>query len=154
MKQLKLPPYSYRLKESSGGKQIFDPVRRRYVALTPEEWVRQHFINYLAEVLKYPKGLIRVEASFRLNKMLRRADILVCDRKGEPVMIVECKAPEVNLTRQVFEQIFNYNLSFGVRYLVVTNGLVHFSGVADTERHRFILLDHIPDYESVNSQTL
>ena len=151
MKQLKLPAYSYSLKETAKGRFIFDLVRRKYVALTPEEWVRQHFINYLVEVLKYPKGLIQVEAAFRLNSMLRRADILVHDRAGQPVMIVECKAPEVKISQTVFDQIINYNFSYGVRYLVVTNGITHFAGMTNEESHTFTLLDHIPDFETINS---
>ncbi len=150
MKPLKLPAYSYRIRETSKGSLIYDPFRRKYVALTPEEWVRQHFLNYLAEVLKYPKGLIQVEAGFRLNSMLRRADILVHDRAGQPVLIVECKAPEVKISQAVFDQVINYNFSYGVKYLVVTNGITHFSGKSDAALHTFVLLDHIPDYETIN----
>lgn len=149
MKQLKLPAYSCRIKESSKGNLIYDPFRRKYVALTPEEWVRQHFLNYLSEVLKYPKGLIQVEAGFRLNSMLRRADILVHDRAGLPALIVECKAPEVKINQAVFDQIINYNFSYGVKYLVVTNGLTHFSGKIDKDLHTFTLLGHVPDYETI-----
>jgi predicted type IV restriction endonuclease len=119
------------------------------VALTPEEWVRQHFINYLIGWLGYPPGLIRVEAAFRLHSMLRRADILVHDRAGEPVLIVECKAPEVKITQEVFDQIINYNFSYEVRYLVVTNGITHFAAKIDSAGRSFNLLDHIPDYETV-----
>ncbi len=150
MKPLKLPSYSYRIRETSKGSLIYDPFRRKYVALTPEEWVRQHFLNYLSEVLGYPKGLIQVEAGFRLNSMLRRADILVHDRAGQPVLIVECKAPEVKINQAVFDQIINYNFSYGVQYLVVTNGITHFSGKIDKELHTFVLMDHIPDYETIN----
>lgn len=150
MKPLKLPAYSYRIKETPKGNLIYDPFRRKYVALTPEEWVRQHFLNYLAEVLKYPKGLIQVEAGFRLNSMLRRADILVHDRAGQPVLIVECKAPEVKINQAVFDQIINYNFSYGVKYLVVTNGITHFPGKINKELHTFVLMDHIPDYETIN----
>mgnify|MGYP002399656915 CR=1 FL=1 len=150
MKPLKLPAYSCKIRESSRGSLIFDPLRRKYVALTPEEWVRQHFLNYLVEVLSYPKGLIQVEAGFRLNSMLRRADILVSDRSGQPVLIVECKAPEVKINQAVFDQIINYNFSYGVKYLVVTNGITHFSGKIDAGLHTFVLMDHIPDYETIN----
>jgi predicted type IV restriction endonuclease len=122
------------------------------VALTPEEWVRQHFVGYLTGVLGYPPGLIRIEASFRLHSMLRRADILIHDRAGEPVMIVECKAQQVKITQEVFDQIINYNFNYGVRYLVVTNGSEHFAGKIDTEARTFELLDHIPDYETITSR--
>lgn len=149
MKPLKLPAYSYRIKETAKGSLIYDPFRRKYVALTPEEWVRQHFLNYLSEVLKYPRGLIQVEAGFRLNSMPRRADILVHDRAGQPVLIVECKAPVVKINQAVFDQIINYNFSYGVKYLVVTNGITHFSGRINKELHTFALMDHVPDYETI-----
>jgi len=131
---------------------LYDPLRRKYVALTPEEWVRQHFVNYLTGYLGYPPGLIRIEASFRLHSMLRRADILIHDRAGEPVMIVECKAPQVKISQEVFDQVINYNFSYGVRYLVVSNGIEHFAGKIDRETRTFALLDHIPDYETITSQ--
>ena len=131
---------------------LYDPLRRKYVALTPEEWVRQHFVNYLTGFLGYPPGLIRIEASFRLHSMLRRADILVHDRAGEPVMIVECKAQQVKINQEVFDQIINYNFNYGVRYLVVTNGTQHFAGKINTEARTFELLDHIPDYQTITSR--
>ncbi len=149
MKPLKLPPCSLRIKEEQGTRLIYDPLRRKYVALTPEEWVRQHFVNYLTGWLGYPPGLIRIEGSFRLNSMLRRADILVHDRAGEPVLIVECKAPEVKITQEVFDQVINYNFSYGVGYLVVTNGITHFAGKIDIAGRNFMLLDHIPDYKTI-----
>lgn len=141
-----------RIKEGPGENTIYDPLRKKYVTLTPEEWVRQHFVNYLVEHLGYPPGLIGIEVGFRLNSMLRRADILVHDRSGAPVMIVECKAPQVKITQEVFDQIINYNFSYGVRYLVVTNGITHFVGKTDTAARRFDLLDHIPDYETLTEQ--
>jgi predicted type IV restriction endonuclease len=141
-----------RIKEGPGGKLLYDPLRRRYVALTPEEWVRQHFVGYLTGFLGYPPGLIRIEASFRLHSMLRRADILIHDRDGEPVMIVECKAQQVKITQEVFDQVINYNFNYGVRYLVVTNGTEHFAGKIDTEARTFELLNHIPDYETITSR--
>jgi len=149
LKPLKLPPCSLRIKEEQGTRLIYDPLRRKYVALTPEEWVRQHFVSYLTGWLGYPPGLIRIEGSFRLNSMLRRADILVHDRVGEPVLIVECKAPEVKITQEVFDQVINYNFNYGVGYLVVTNGITHFAGKIDIAGRSFILLDHIPDYKTI-----
>lgn len=149
MKPLKLPPCSLRIKEGPGNRLIYDPLRRKYVALTPEEWVRQHFVNYLTGWLGYPSGLIRIEAAFTLHSMVRRADILVHDRSGEPVLIVECKAPQVKITQEVFDQVINYNFSYGVRYLVVTNGITHFAGKTDIAKRSFELLDRIPDYETV-----
>ncbi len=149
MKPLNLPACSLRIKEESGQRLVYDPFRRKFVALTPEEWVRQHFACYLTGTLGYPPGLVRTEASFRLYSMLRRADILVHDRYGDPAMIVECKAPEVKITQEVFDQVINYNFSYGVRYLVVTNGITHFAGRIDRDARRFRLLDHIPGYETI-----
>lgn len=152
MKPLKLPHCSLRISEGPEGKLIFDPLRQKWVALTPEEWVRQHFVNYLTWHLDYPPGLIQVEASFRLNTMLRRADILVNDRSGEPVMIVECKAPEVKISQAVFDQVINYNFNYGVKFIVVTNGIIHYAGKIDSAANTLTLLDHIPDYKTVITQ--
>jgi hypothetical protein len=151
LKPLKLPPCSLRIKEGPGGKLIFDRLRQKYVALTPEEWVRQHFVNYLTEYLHYPSGLIQVEASLRLNTMKRRADILIHDRSGQPVMVVECKAPEVKLTQPVLDQVINYNFTYGVRWVVVTNGVMHCTGKIDKIANSISMLDHVPDYETVIS---
>ncbi len=140
------------IKDGPENRLIFDPVRRKYVTLTPEEQVRQHFVCYLIEYLGYPPGLISIEASFRLHSMLRRADILVHDRAGDPVMIVECKAPQVKISQEVFDQIINYNFNYGVRYLVVTNGITHFAGRVDMDAHTFALLDNIPDYVTITSR--
>jgi len=140
-----------RIKEGPGGKLIFDRLRQKYVALTPEEWVRQHFVNYLTEYLHYPSGLIQVEASLRLNTMKRRADILIHDRNGQPVMVVECKAPDVKLTQAVVDQVTNYNMTYGVRYLVITNGVSHWPAKIDMIARAFVKLDQIPDYETVIS---
>ncbi len=149
MKPLKLPPCSLRIKEGPGNGLIYDSLRKKYVALTPEEWVRQHFVNYLTAWLGYPPGLIKIETSFRLNSMLRRADILVHDRAGEPVLIVECKAPEVKISQEVFDQVINYNFNYGVRYLIVTNGITHYAGRIDSASRSFVLLAAIPDYETL-----
>jgi hypothetical protein len=106
---------------------ILDPIRRKYVKLTPEEWVRQNFVQYLINEGKYPAGLIGIEVLFRLNKLKRRVDVLVHNRKGMPIMIVECKSPYIKLNEDVFEQIATYNRNYKVPYLVVTNGLVHYA---------------------------
>jgi hypothetical protein len=106
---------------------ILDPLRRRYVKLTPEEWVRQNFVQYLIDRGKYPAGLLGIEVMFRFNKLKRRVDILVHDRMGRPVMIVECKSTDIKLDEDVFEQIATYNMKYKVPYLVVTNGIKHYA---------------------------
>lgn len=140
-----------RIKEGPGGKLIFDRLRQKYVALTPEEWVRQHFVNYLTEYLHYPSGLIQVEASLKLNTMKRRADILIHDRSGQPVMVVECKAPDMKLSQAVLDQVINYNYNYGVRYIILTNGITHLTAKIDTAASTFVQFDQIPDYETVIS---
>jgi hypothetical protein len=125
---------------------IFDQVRRKFVRLTPEEWVRQNFIQYLVRVGEYPVGLMGIEVAFQINSLKRRVDILVHDREGRPVMIVECKSPEVDLNDPVFEQIATYNMQFRVPYLVVTNGIVHYACRMDFENKRPEYLNVIPQY--------
>jgi len=129
--------------------QIFDQVRKKYVKLTEEEWVRQNFIRYLVAEGNYPIGLIGVEVFFRLNETAKRIDILVHNRQGQPVMIVECKSPAVELNEPVFEQIATYNLAFGVPYLLVTNGLYHYACRLYPDEQRFEYLLSIPLYDEI-----
>lgn len=133
---------------------ILDPVRRKYVKLTPEEWVRQNFIQYLVNEGKYPLGLMGVEVMFRLNKLKRRVDILIHNRSGQPVMIVECKEPEVKIDDEVFNQIVNYNMAFKVPYIVVTNGIVHYACKIDHEQSKWEYLLALPLYEDLLSVEL
>ena len=128
---------------------ILDPLRRKYVRLTPEEWVRQNFIQYLINEGKYPAGLLGIEVLFRFNKLRRRVDILVHNRAGEPVLIVECKSPDVKIDEAVFEQIVTYNMKFQVPYIVVTNGLHHYACKIDHQEMKFEYLLVIPLYEDL-----
>lgn len=130
---------------------ILDPLRRKYVKLTPEEWVRQNFVQYLINEGKYPAGLLGIEVFFRLNKLKRRIDILVHNRLGQPVMIVECKAPEVKIDEAVFEQIATYNFKYKLPYLVVTNGLHHYACKFDHDKMKFEYLLVIPVYDDILS---
>ncbi len=130
---------------------ILDPVRRKYVKLTPEEWVRQNFVQYLINEGKYPAGLLGIEVFFRLNKLKRRIDILVHNRIGQPVLIVECKAPEVKIDEAVFEQIATYNFKYKLPYLIVTNGLHHYACKFDHDKMKFEYLLVIPVYEDILS---
>jgi hypothetical protein len=123
---LDLPDHGVKTKHGPAGLQVFDPVRRRWVALTPEEWVRQHFINYLVHELGTPMSLLAVERSLVMNRMARRADILIHDASGNPLALVECKAPKVRIDQGTFEQAARYNTVFQVPYLFVTNGLRHY----------------------------
>jgi len=126
MTPLNLPAIEAKIIISGGKKRIFDAVRRKYVVLTPEEWVRQHFIHYLNAILCYPKSLIKVESGLKLNSLQKRSDILIHDRVGKPWMLVECKAPNIKLDRKAFNQAAIYNMTIGARYVAVTNGMLHF----------------------------
>ena len=128
---------------------ILDPLRRKYVKLTPEEWVRQNFVQYLINEGKYPPGLIGIEVMFRLNKLKRRTDILIHNRAGEPMMLVECKAPEVKIDDKVFDQIVVYNMEFKVPYIIVTNGLDHYACKIDHTENKYEFLLVIPLYEDL-----
>jgi hypothetical protein len=149
LKELKLPQYSFRITGNDGNQMILDPLRRKYVKLTPEEWVRQNFVQYLINQGKYPAGLLGIEVLFRFHKLKRRVDVLVHNRNGQPVMIVECKSPDVDLDEKVFNQIADYNLKYMVPYLVVTNGLVHYACKMNFEEKKPDYLMVIPLYEEL-----
>ncbi len=153
MEALNLPAYDARLKEKDGRQQIFDVLRRRYVALTPEEWVRQHFVHYLIEQKGYPKGLLCNEVELKIGEKKLRCDSLLYDQRMQPKMIIEYKAPQIALTQRVFDQISVYNMLLHVDYLIVSNGLQHFCCQMDYEQQQYRFLKEIPDYQSiVNNQ--
>lgn len=150
MQQLNLPPCQLKIKKDGARFQVFDELRRKFVALTPEEWVRQHFVKYLIEGRNYPAGLTAVEFPVIVNHLHQRADIVVFNRLAEPIMIVECKAPSVAITRQVFDQALRYNITLGVQYVVVTNGLTHIVAHLTTDGS-YSLLQEVPDYATIGS---
>lgn len=150
MKQLNLPEYSFSISGKEGSEMIFDSIRRKYVKLTPEEWVRQNFVRYLIDKGGYPPGLIAIEVMSKYNDLKKRVDILVHDRTGKPVMIVECKSPETKLNDDVLEQITTYNYGFRVQYLVVTNGMFHYAcRITDFDQLKHEDLFVIPLYEDL-----
>ena len=149
--QLNLPPYEIRVKEEHGRHQIFDFLRRRYVTLTPEEWVRQHFVHFLVEHKGYPKGLLGNEIELRVGEKKLRCDTLLYNKELQPQMIIEYKAPHIELTQQVFDQISAYNMLLHVDFLIVSNGLQHYCCRMDYSNHRYLFLREIPDYESLNN---
>ncbi len=126
--------------------RVFDILRRRRVTLTPEEWVRQHFVHYLINELGYPAELLANEVSLSLNGMQRRCDSVLYDLQARPRMIIEYKAPSVPLTQQVFDQISRYNIVMRVRYLIVSNGLTHYCCCVDYEAGTYCFLREIPPY--------
>jgi len=149
LKQLNLPEYSFRIIERDGEELILDLFRKKFVKLTPEEWVRQNFARYLIEEGKYPLGLMGLEMQHAHNRIKRRTDILVHDRYGKPVMIVECKSTSVELTEKVFGQITDYNRKFRVPYLVVTNGYHHYACRFSSDFSKWEYLLVIPLYEEI-----
>lgn len=121
---LKYPSYNIRLKQNSKNELfVFDGIRKKWLALTPEEWVRQHVINYLIEVKKYPASLISLEKEIELNNTKRRCDIVVYTKELKPLIVVECKASEIELSQAVLDQALRYNLVLSVPYIMITNGL-------------------------------
>lgn len=143
---LNLPSYSCKTRVNESVLQIFDLIRKKYVQLTPEEWVRQHFVNYLLEHCNVPAGLIGVEVALKLNAVNHRADIVIYSKQGSPIALVECKAPEVELNASVIEQVGRYNIHFKAKYLFLTNGLKHYSVVVDWENKQFKPISTIPSY--------
>lgn len=147
MKTLNLPPYQFKLKQQGQRTQIFDSIRKKYVVLTPEEWVRQNFLQFLIREKNYPASLIAVEAGLKYNQLQKRMDVLVYDKQGTPHLMVECKAPEVKINQDVFDQIARYNMVFKVKYLVVTNGMHHFCCLMDYTNNAYQYLEQIPVFE-------
>jgi len=149
MQSLNFPRYSFRIKSEGQRKHIFDNIRKRYVLLTPEEWVRQHLISYLVEDRKYPASLLAVEMPLKINRMERRADLVLFSKNGDPLLIAECKAPGVKITQGAFDQVARYNLDMKVRYLIVSNGTVHYCAELDHVRGVWSFLRQIPAFEEV-----
>ncbi len=146
---LNLPCYDVQIQQSSTGYLIYDTLRKKHVALTPEEWVRQHFVNYLMSVKGYPMNLMSNEVNLNLNGMRRRCDTVLFDHHVEPQMIMEYKRPTVSISQKVFDQICRYNIVMRVDYLIVSNGLQHYCCKMDYVNQSYIFLDDIPSYESI-----
>lgn len=142
--QLTLPPYQPRLREHDGHQQVFDVLRRKYVVLTPEEWVRQHFVHFLIDHKGYPKGLMANEMELRVGEKRLRCDTLLYNRALQPLMIIEYKAPGISITQRVFDQVSAYNLLLHVDYLVVSNGRQHYCCRMDYEGSTYAFLPDIP----------
>jgi hypothetical protein len=149
LENLSLPAYDFRYIVKENKKYIFDIIRKKYVLLTPEEWVRQNFIRYLINEKGYIQSLIRVEMFFKLNRLAKRADIALFNKNGQPKVLVECKSPKVTINQVVFEQVARYNLSFKVDFLVVTNGLQHYCCKMDYEKKSYDFVNEIPSFEMI-----
>ena len=147
MQKLNLPTYNFNLKSKENKTLIFDKLRKKYMVLTPEEWVRQHFVHFLIDEKKYPTSLIALEKQLIINNRKKRTDILVFNTDGNPEIIVECKAPTIKITQDTFDQIARYNLKLKANFLIVTNGLEHFYCKMDFENETYIFLKEVPDYK-------
>lgn len=142
--QLTFSKYDFTIKADAEQQVIFDIVRKKYVALTPEEWVRQHILHYLIFDYKYPKACISVEKLVIVNTLRKRTDIVLYNTSAQPKLIIECKAPEVKIAQKTFEQIARYNMSLRVPYLWVTNGSMHFLSAINFQEHSFKFIDALP----------
>jgi len=146
VQKLDFPTYTFRFKNSENKPYIFDEIRKKFVVLQPEEWVRQHCVQYLINKKKYPKSLINVEKELKINNLKKRYDIVVFNSDGSIHLIVECKAPKININQSAFDQIARYNLALNATYLMVTNGLNHYYCSIDFDEERYQFLKDIPDY--------
>ncbi|MCX7744227.1 MAG: type I restriction enzyme HsdR N-terminal domain-containing protein [Flavobacteriales bacterium] len=147
--ELNMPAYSFRIRQSGSLREIWDEFRKKYVALTPEEWVRQHILMYLTHELGYPSGRMGVELTLQVHGAKLRCDALVYDAQLKPLMLIECKAPEVVITNNTLMQIARYNQTADVNYLLVTNGITHYCFQRKTDQPGFVSLQHIPFYKEL-----
>jgi hypothetical protein len=148
MQKLNFPVYPFRFKNSENKVSIFDEIRKKFILLTPEEWVRQHVIQFLLQDKKYPKSYINVEKLIKINDLSKRYDGVVFQPNGEIFLLIECKAPEVPISQQTFDQIARYNLVLKAKYLMVTNGLNHYFCQMDFENEKYVFLKELPEYSN------
>ena len=146
MQELNFPPYKFRFKSSENKVAVFDQLRKKFVILTPEEWVRQHVIHYLLEEKNIPKSLLNVEKQIKVSGLIKRYDVLVYNADGSIHLIVECKAASIPITQETFDQIARYNLSLKASYLMVTNGLRHYFCQLDYEQKQYNFLKELPEW--------
>lgn len=146
---LNLPPYDTRIKTQNGQQKIFDVLRKKYVVLTPEEWVRQHFVHYLIRHKHYPASLLSNEVTLHVGEKSVRADTILYNRNLKPTVLIEYKAPNIKLSQKVFDQISTYNLLLHVDYLIVSNGLETYACKMNYEQQSYYFLEAIPDYENI-----
>ena len=149
MQALNLPSYTFSFSQENGKRKIFDSIRKKRVALTPEEWVRQNFIMFLTQDKGYPASLIAVESLVHINGLSQRADIVVYNNLRQPVLVVECKAPSVKISKEVFEQVSRYNIQLKTKLICVTNGLQHYCALLDKKSTGYNFLQEIPEYSFI-----
>lgn len=149
MTRLNLPPFDIKLKGTKEHPLVFDILRKKYITLTPEEWVRQHFIHFLVEHKGYPAALLANEIQLKVGDKTLRADSVLYSRELKPRMIIEYKAPHININQKVFDQISIYNMLLHVDYLVVSNGLQHYICKMDYLGKKYLFLEDIPSYDEL-----
>ncbi|MCL6217412.1 type I restriction enzyme HsdR N-terminal domain-containing protein [Zunongwangia pacifica] len=149
MIDLNFPKYNFRFKNSQNKIAVFDELRKKFIILTPEEWVRQHCTQFLMKEKEFPKSLINVEKQLKLGKLTKRYDVVVYNRDGSIHLIVECKAPHIKITQNVFDQIAQYNMTLDAEFLMVTNGLSHYYCKMNYEEGQYEFLKEIPAYKSI-----
>ncbi len=151
MHVLNLPSFPFKIVEDKGKTLIFDPLRKQYLVLTPEEWVRQHFVQFLVKEKGFPAGLFSLERKVKHHQRQGRYDLLCMNNLGQPVLLVECKAPTVAIGPETFNQVVRYNRSIGAPYIALTNGLEHFMMKVEFQERRVSFLENFPDYQYLSS---
>ena len=146
MQDLNFPKFDYRFKSTENKVSIFDIIRKKFVVLQPEEWVRQHCVHYLISKKNYPKSLINVEKELTINGLKKRYDIVIFNPDGSIFLMIECKAPKITINQKTFDQIARYNLKLNATFLMVTNGINHYYCQMDMEKEQYTFLQDIPDY--------
>ncbi len=148
--EINLPTYSFRIKKEGNKQLIYDNIRKKFLVLTPEEWVRQNFIQFLIKEKGFSASLMAIETGLKINQNQFRADLLVYNRSGNPLLVVEFKAPQVKISQDTFNQIARYNMKFRVPYLIVSNGLDHYCCQLDFEQENYVFLKEIPSFSSIS----
>jgi hypothetical protein len=143
---LNFPAYPLRTRHTGTRSEVFDIVRKRWFVLTPEEWVRQHVLHYLIADKHYPASLLAVEKTITVNNLRKRCDVVAFNTQAQPLLVVECKGPEVQITQHTFDQIARYNLTLGVSLLLVTNGLQHYCCMMNHEKQEYVFLKSLPEF--------
>ena len=146
---LNLPPYAFKLTDQNGQLTVFDELRKKNIIITPEEWVRQHFVQYLIKQKNYPRSLIKLEGGLKLHGQAKRSDIVVHNSSGQKILLVECKAPSVPISQATFDQAARYNMVHKVKLLVVSNGLQHYYCRIDFVNESYQFIEELPDYKSL-----
>ncbi|MCQ2249715.1 MAG: type I restriction enzyme HsdR N-terminal domain-containing protein [Bacteroidales bacterium] len=149
MEKLNLPDFQLSIRQDGTHTYIFDIIRKKYLVLTPEEWVRQNFVHYLAECLGYPPSLMMTENGMKLYNTQKRSDIVIYSRNAKPLCVVECKATDIRISQETFNQVARYNINFRAPVIMVTNGISHYSARYHIAENRYEFLHEIPTYQQI-----